>query len=145
MALSKRQKEQCENHDYDFSGLSAIILNCTLKRTGQLSHTEALLKVSEAIMHANGVKTEMLRPVDYQIAPGVYPDMTEHGFERDDWPSISEKVMSSDIVIVGTPIWLGEESSVCRLMIERLYSESGNLNEQGQYNTFFLLPQVLCA
>ena len=133
MALSDKQKQQCDQHDYDFSGLSAIILNCTLKPTGQLSHTEELLKVPVSIMEANGIQTEVLRPVDYQIAFGVYPDMTEHGAERDDWPGISKKVMASDIVIVGTPIWLGEESSVCRLLIERLYSESGNLNDDGQY------------
>ncbi|MEQ8166540.1 MAG: NAD(P)H-dependent oxidoreductase, partial [Alphaproteobacteria bacterium] len=51
----------------------------------------------------------------------------------DDWPDLSRKVLAADILVVGTPIWLGEESSVCRRLIERLYSESGRLNEAGQY------------
>ncbi|MCA1788826.1 MAG: flavodoxin family protein [Thioalkalivibrio sp.] len=108
-------------------------MNCTLKPSGTLSHTERLMEVPQAIMEANGIKTEMLRPVDYQLPPGVYPDMTKHGFERDDWPGLCEKVMDADILVIGTPIWLGEESSVCRRLIERLYSESGKHNEHGQY------------
>mgnify|MGYP006284688265 CR=1 FL=1 len=133
MSLNDRQRALCAEHDYDFSGLSALFLNCTLKPTGTLSHTEALIEVAREIMAANDIATEVLRPVDYELAPGVYPDMTEHGFERDDWPQLSAKVMAADILVVGTPIWLGEESSVCRRLIERLYSESGKLNDQGQY------------
>ncbi|MDZ7781927.1 MAG: NAD(P)H-dependent oxidoreductase [Halioglobus sp.] len=66
------------------------------------------------------------------MPPGVYPDMREHGFERDDWPALCEKVMAANIMVIGTPIWLGEESSVCRLIIERLYAESGKLNDSNQ-------------
>ena len=133
MTLNKKQQAICKNHDYDFSNLTALILNCTLKQTGQLSHTGALLEVPKAIMEKNEVTVEELRPVDFEIAPGVYPDMTEHGFDKDDWPAIMKKVEAADILIIGTPIWLGEESSVCRQVIERLYSESGRLNEKGQY------------
>jgi len=133
MSLSEKQRQQCRQHDFDFSPLSAVLLNCTLKPAGQFSHTGALLEVPQAILEANEVACEVIRPVDYEIAPGVYPDMTEHGFARDDWPTLSKKVMAADIIIVGTPIWLGEESSICRLLIERLYSESGNLNDRGQY------------
>ena len=117
----------------DFSGLSALFLNCTLKPSGTPSNTAALIEVSREIMAANGVATEVLRPVDFALAPGVYPDMTEHGLERDDWPALCEKVMAADILVLGTPIWLGEESSVCRRVIERLYGESGKLNDKGQY------------
>lgn len=133
MPLNRKQRELCENHDFDFSDLSALFLNCTLKPTGSPSHTEALIGVSQAILQANGVATEVLRPADFELPPGVYPDMTEHGFDRDDWPALSHKVMAADILVIGTPIWLGEESSVCRRVIERLYGESGKLNEQGQY------------
>ncbi|MEX2353458.1 MAG: NAD(P)H-dependent oxidoreductase, partial [Gammaproteobacteria bacterium] len=133
MKMNEKQKALCEGHEYDFSGLTAIFLNCTLKPGGTLSHTEALIDVSRAIMEANGVSTELLRPVDFEIPPGVYPDMTEHGFERDDWPQICNKVMDANILVIGTPIWLGAESSVCRRVIERLYGESGKLNDNGQY------------
>ena len=119
--------------DFDFTGLSALLLNCTLKPSGTLSHTDALLQVPKAIMEANGVSVRLLRPVDLVLPPGVQPDMTEHGFERDDWPALFERVKAADILVVGTPIWLGEESSVCRRVIERLYGESGGLNEHGQF------------
>jgi len=110
-----------------------MFLNCTLKPTGQLSHTGELLGVTDAIMQANGVSTELIRPVDLVLPPGVQPDMTEHGFDRDDWPGLCRKVMAADILILATPSWLGEESSVCRRVIERPYGESGKLNDRGQY------------
>ena len=86
-----------------------------------------------SIMEKNGVAAELVRVADHQIAFGVYPDMTEHGWDRDDWTTIQKKVMDANILVIGTPIWLGEESSVCRMVIERLYGFSGNLNDRGQY------------
>ncbi|PWK53398.1 flavodoxin family protein [Pleionea mediterranea] len=130
---SKQQDKSDSNPASDFSDLTAIFLNCTLKPKGTASHTEALIKVSKSIMLKQGVAVEELRPVDYELAPGVYPDMTEHGFDKDDWPELSKKVLAADILVIGTPIWLGEVSSVCRRVIERLYSESGKLNDKGQY------------
>jgi multimeric flavodoxin WrbA len=59
--------------------------------------------------------------------------MREHGFANDDWPGIQAKVLEADILIAGTPIWLGDKSSVATRVIERLYSTSGVLNEAGQY------------
>ncbi|TYB33835.1 MAG: flavodoxin family protein [Flexistipes sinusarabici] len=117
----------------NFSDLNAVFLNCTLKKTPELSHTEGLMKISKAIMEKNGVSVEMLRPVDYNIAYGVYPDMKEYGWAEDEWPGIYEKVKKADIIVIGTPIWLGDKSSVCTKVIERLYSSSGDLNEEGQY------------
>jgi multimeric flavodoxin WrbA len=84
-------------------------------------------------MEANGISTECIRAVDYDIAVGVYPDMTEHGWDHDDWPGIYEKVMDADILVLGSPIWLGEKSSICTKVIERLYGNSGLLNKKGQY------------
>ena len=132
MTLNEKQKALCEGHDLDFSDLHALLINCTLKRSPQFSHTEALMRVSQEIMDANGVSTELVRAADLTLPPGVYPDMREHGAERDDWPGLCEKVMSADILVLGTPIWLGEESSVCRVIIERLYAESGKRNEKNQ-------------
>ncbi|MEX2524341.1 MAG: flavodoxin family protein [Gammaproteobacteria bacterium] len=132
MTLNKKQQALCDSHDFDFTGLSALFLNCTLKPTGTLSHTEHLLRVPYEIMKTNGVTVDMLRPVDFDIPPGVYPDMRDHGFSTDEWPGLCKKVMAADILILATPIWLGEESSVCRRVIERLYGESGKLNEKDQ-------------
>lgn len=133
MDLNEKQLEMCESSKWDFSNLKAIFLNCTLKYTPELSHSEGLINISRAIMQKVGMKVEVIRPVDHQIAYGVYPDMTEYGWEQDEWPQIYSKVLDSDILVIATPIWLGEKSSVCTKVIERLYSSSGELNQQGQY------------
>ena len=133
MALDERQLKMCEDSRWDFSALNALFLNCTLKRSPELSHTQGLIDISAAIMEKNGISTEVLRPVDFALAAGVYPDMSEHGWERDDWPQVYEKVKSANILVITSPIWLGEKSSVCTQLIERLYSTSGDLNTQGQY------------
>ena len=133
MALNQEQREMRETHAWDFSGLRALFLNCTLKRSPEVSHTEGLIRVSTAIMETNGITAEVIRPVDAEIATGVYPDMTEHGWKLDAWPEIYEKVKAADILVIGSPIWLGEKSSVCTRVIERLYSTSGDLNDAGQY------------
>lgn len=132
MSLNEKQSLLCENNQTDFSDLKAIFFNCTLKKQPDKSHTRLLLSVAETIMKKNGVGVESVHAASHHIAYGVYPDMTEHGWERDDWPQFWEKVKEADILILGTPIWLGEESAVCRIMIERLYGMSGMLNDKGQ-------------
>ena len=113
--------------------LRALFLNCTLKPSPKMSHTDGLIFASQQIMEANNVEMEAVRPVDYDIAPGVQPDMTEDGFETDEWPELYKKVEAADILVITTPIWLGEMSSVCVRTIERLYAQSGQTNEKGQY------------
>jgi multimeric flavodoxin WrbA len=119
-----------------FSDLKAVIINCTLKKTPEISNTEGLFNISKKIMEKQGVKVEVVRAVDFDIAPGVYPDMKEHGWVTDDWPIIQDKVMEADVLIVATPIWLGDKSSICTKVIERLYGFSGNLNKNGQYTYY---------
>ncbi len=132
-ALNAKQEAMCEESPWDFEGLRAIFLNCTLKRSPELSHTGGLIDISRAIFERNGVAVEVLRPIDFDIASGVYPDMREHGWEHDDWPIIYRKVMAANILVLTTPIWLGEKSSVCTRVVERLYACSHLLNEHGQY------------
>ncbi len=83
MTLNEQQVRMCESSRWDFSDLRALFLNCTLKRSPELSHTQGLVDICQAIMEKNGVPTGVLRPVDFNIAPGVYPDMREQGFEQD--------------------------------------------------------------
>lgn len=83
-------------------------------------------------MERNVIAVEHVHMAALQVAFGVYPDMTEHGADRDDWPALWDKIAAADILIIGTPIWLGEGSSICRLLIERLYGMSGLLNDKGQ-------------
>ncbi|WP_300577173.1 flavodoxin family protein [Phenylobacterium sp.] len=115
-----------------YDDLSALFINCSLKPSCEPSNTEALMKVSQGVMTANGVGVETIRAADLDIAPGVQPDMREHGFDRDDWPDVQAKVMAADILVIGTPIWLGDKSSICTRVIERLYGYSGKLNAKGQ-------------
>jgi multimeric flavodoxin WrbA len=117
----------------DFSHLTALFFNCTLKKSPEISNTEGLLEVSRKIMEKQGVATEVIRPIDHDIATGVYPDMREHGWNSDEWPEIYKKVQHADILIVAGPIWLGDNSSVTKKIIERLYANSGDLNDKGQY------------
>ncbi len=131
--LSERQRELCEAYTGDFSDLKAVFFNTTLKPSPALSHTEGLMAVSRAIMQANGVACVTHRLADHVMPPGIYPDMTQHGAPADDWPALYKDVEAADIVVVGSPIWLGEKSSVCQNLIERLYAMSGQLNAAGQY------------
>jgi multimeric flavodoxin WrbA len=119
--------------DKDFSDLSALYINCTLKRSPETSTTPGLMDLSMGIMERNGISVDCLRAIDHEIATGVWDDMTEHGWERDEWPELLERVMGADILVIGTPIWLGEKSSVCTQIIERLYGHSSVLNDSGQY------------
>lgn len=118
---------------YDFSGLKALIINCTLKKSPEKSNTDGLVKISQAIMEKQGVQVEEVRAIDHDIATGVYPDMTEHGWKTDEWPQIYKKVQAADILIIAGPIWLGDNSSVTKQVIERLYANSSDLNNSGQY------------
>lgn len=116
----------------DVTGLRALLVNCTLTRSPGLSHTKFLLDRVGGLMRRQGVTVDHVRAVDGDVAFGVQPDMTEHGWDRDDWPEVLERVLAADILVIGTPIWLGERSSVASLVIERLYSASGWLNDHDQ-------------
>ncbi len=117
----------------NFESLSAIFINCTLKKSPQKSHTSTLFQISKNIMEKEGVAVEEIRLIDHDVASGIYPDMTEHGWDQDEWPAIFEKIISADILIIGSPIWLGEKSSEAQKLIERLYAMSGKTNDKGQY------------
>lgn len=117
----------------DFSGLKALYFNGTLKKSPEVSNTEGLLRASMELMEKHGVKTELIRTIDHDIATGVYPDMREHGWETDEWPEVYKKVQQADILVVCGPIWLGDNSSQTKKLIERLYANSGELNDKGQW------------
>jgi len=117
----------------DFTKLKAVYINCTLKKSPRKSHTQGLMEVSKAIMEKEGVEIDEIRFIDHDVAFGVFPDMTEHGEKTDKWPDLFERIINADILIIGTPIWLGEKSSVAQKLIERLYGMSGKTNDKGQY------------
>ena len=117
----------------NFSDLKAVFVNCTLKKSPDQSHTQGLMDLSIKIMEKEGVSVDQIRLIDHEVATGVYPDMTEHGWNEDEWPELFNRIFDADILIVGTPIWLGEKSSEAQKLIERLYSMSGDKNDKGQY------------
>ncbi|MGN8048563.1 flavodoxin family protein [Curtobacterium sp. 22159] len=117
-----------------YDDLRALYVNCTLKRSPEPSHTQGLMDRSIAIMRDQGVTVDSVRLIDHDVATGVYPDMRQHGWAADEWPdTIWPLVRDADVLVVGGPLWLGENASVTRTFIERLYAMSGLLNTSGQY------------
>ena len=119
--------------DLDFSDLTALFVNTTLTRSPGVSHTQRLVDISAGIMTAHGVRVDQFRAVDHDIATGVYPDMREHGWATDEWPELFPRVLAADILVIAGPIWLGDNSSQTKKVIERLYAHSGELNDKGQW------------
>jgi multimeric flavodoxin WrbA len=117
----------------NFSDLKAVYINCTLTKSPAKSHTQLLIDASANIMEKNGITVEKIRAVDHDIAQGVYPDMREYGWEKDEWPQIIPKILKADILVLAGPIWLGDNSSEMKKVIERLYAHSGDLNRKGQW------------
>ena len=131
--MDERQERLCAESQWDFGDLKAMYINCTLKPSPERSHTQGLMDLSIELMERNGVMVDTLRAVDHDLPPGVWPDMTEHGADADEWPQIFQRVLDADILVIGSPIWLGQQSSVATRVIERLYGNSGQLNDEGQY------------
>jgi len=122
-----------DDYKAKFKNLSALYLNCTLKTGDEESHTDRLIKVSTGILDSLEVEHETIRVANLDLAIGMKPDMTKHGADKDDWPELYKKVLAADILVIGSPIWLGEKSSVATKLIERLYSTSAQYNNMGQY------------
>ena len=116
-----------------YDDLRALVFNCTLKRSPERSNTQGLIDRSVGIMERRGVHVDVGRAIDHDIATGVWPDMTEHGWPTDAWPALYAQVMAADILVLAGPIWLGDNSSVTKQVIERLYACSSLLNASGQY------------
>src|SRR3954470_12166918 len=129
--------EQVDEAPTRYDDLRAVIFNGTLKRSPEPSQTDGLLAITRGIMERLGVQVDEVRTVDYEIPPGVWPDMTEHGYARDDFPALyASLVVPAHIVILAGPIWLGDQSSMTRKIIERLYAYSGDVNEAGQWSYY---------
>ncbi len=135
--LSKITDQQCQHPPASYDDLSVLFLNCTLNRTPVLSHTEHLIKVAQRVFEANKVTTKVIRPVDYEIAAGLGHNLAETPeWDRDDWPRIQAEVDACDILVVCTSVWLGEKSSVCNRVLERMYGYTHSFNAKGQYRDY---------
>ena len=108
--------------------LHALVLNCTLKPSPEASSTEKLANETIAALETHGVTCELVRVVDHPIKFGV---TTDEG-DGDTWPTIREKVLASQILVVATPIWMGQPASVCKMVLERLDAELGETDDDGR-------------
>lgn len=108
--------------------MKALILNCSLKSSAEVSNTDALLQEFIDVFKEKQVETETIRVVDYNIAFGVEADMGD----GDEWPVLAKKIEHADILLVGTPIWLGEKSSVAKIVMERISGSGSETNDKGQ-------------
>lgn len=106
--------------------LSALAINCTLKPSSNASSCGLLLSQAERELEKLGVTCEQIRAVDFNIKPGVTSDEGA----GDDWPAIREKILAADILLLGTPIWMGHPSSVCQRVLERLDAFLGEVDDQ---------------
>ncbi len=113
-------------------GLKAIAFNCTLKAGKEASSTEILLGQILEAMKPHEVEGEIVRIVDHDVKPGVTSDEGK----GDAWPELRRKVLAADIFLLGTPIWLGQPSSVCKRVLERMdafLSETDDMNRMVSY------------
>ena len=109
--------------------LKAVLLNCTLKKSPEVSNTQALMEIVIGHLEQLDVECETIRVVDHNVPFGVESDLGE----GDEWPAILAKVLAADILIMGMSIWFGVRSSVAQLVIERLDGTYNTANEVGQY------------
>lgn len=135
--LKRLTDEHCKTAPAKYDDLKVLFLNCTLSRNPIPSHTEGLIKVAQGIFEANGVTTKIIRPVDYVVPAGLGIDMSKTPeWDRDDWPQIQKEIDACDILIIGTSVWLGEKSSVCNRVLERMYGYTHDFNAKGQYRDY---------
>jgi multimeric flavodoxin WrbA len=108
--------------------LKAIAFNCTLKPSPSESSTEVLLKEFIAGLEHHEVKCDLVRAVDFNLKPGVKSDEGE----GDAWPDIRKRLIAADIVLLGSPIWLGQPSSVSKRVLERMNAFLGEKDDRGR-------------
>ncbi|GEK57573.1 flavodoxin family protein [Marinococcus halophilus] len=108
--------------------MKAVFLNGSLKDSSHTSNTDALADEIMQIWEEEGVQVEKIRLADYNIPYGVADDLGE----GDDWPAIQAKIEEAEMVLLGTPVWLGEKSSMITKAIERLNGSASHTNEKGQ-------------
>lgn len=113
------------------TNLTATALICTLKPGDAASSSELMAGHILAELGGHGVESESIRVVDHDVKPGVEPDMGP----GDAWPGIRERILASDILVVATPIWLGQMSSVAKRVLERLNAESAETDADGRMTT----------
>lgn len=114
--------------------LKVLAFNCSLKASSakEKSSTDVLLGQLLAELKKYGATGSIVRAVDHNIKPGVTSDEGE----GDEWPALRKRVIEADIVIIGTPIWLGQPSSVSKRVMERLDAFLDERDKQGRMPSY---------
>lgn len=112
--------------------LTCLGLVCTLKSGDAPSSSELLGQQVLDALAERDVPGELVRVANHNVAFGVSKDEGN----GDEWPAIREKVLAADILLIATPIWMGQPASVCKLALERLDAELGETDEQGRLSTY---------
>ena len=114
--------------------LTAIALNCSLKRgSGEPSSTDKMIDLLAGELRKHDVElTETIRIADHNVLPGVSSDEGE----GDAWPDIRRRILAADILIFGTPIWLGQMSSIAQRVLERMDAFLSETDDQGRMPSY---------
>ncbi|WP_103537035.1 MULTISPECIES: flavodoxin family protein [unclassified Streptomyces] len=112
--------------------MRALALVCTLNASPARSSSHHIAEQVMAGFVRHDVQGEIVRVADHDVRPGIGVDMGD----GDAWPTLREKVLAADILLVATPIWLGHPSSVCQRVLERLNAESSETDDQGRPHTY---------
>ena len=112
--------------------LTAIALTCSLKPPPARSSTDLLASQVLAELAGLGVTGHLIRLADHYVKPGVEVDMGD----GDEWPVIRQQILAADILVLATPTWMGQHSSICQRVLERLDAELSDTDDQGRLRTF---------
>jgi multimeric flavodoxin WrbA len=113
--------------------LKAVAINCTLKRGAEASSTDLMISlIANELAKHRGVLSETIRIANYNILPGVSSDEGA----GDEWPNVRRRILDADILIFGTPIWLGHMSSLAQRVLERMDAFLGEADDCGRYPSF---------
>jgi multimeric flavodoxin WrbA len=108
--------------------LTAIALNCTLKPEGDSSTDKMIGLIAGALAKHDVTLSETIRVVAHDVKPGVTSDEGK----GDAWPAIRQKIVDADILIFGTPVWMGQMSSIAKRVCERMDAFLSETDDQGR-------------
>lgn len=118
--------------------LKTIAINCTLKADGDSSTDKMIRVIADELARHDAPLTETIRIAAHDVKPGTSSDEGA----GDAWPDIRRRILAADILIFGTPIWLGNPSSVARRVLERMDAFLSEADDQGRYPS---MPRVAVA
>ena len=112
--------------------MKALVLCCTLKKSPSRSSSDLIGRRVLEALEKHGVTGEVVRVVDHPVAFGVGVDEGD----GDAWPEIRRRMLEADILVIATPIWMGQPASVCKMVLERLDAELSETDDEGRMLTY---------